>query len=209
MCGGATVWAPLFLHDVKPNETVGIVGIGGVGHLVIQFARAMGCTVIAFSQTESKKRQSLELGAHMFVATKGKTAEELLDTLQQKGPDNSGRDFRVRTDFRVHHLIVTTSEMPDWDVFFPLIRNGATIFPITGTDFEKKLEIPHLQFLLRGIKIISALPDRQSYSDMLNFAASHGIRPIIEVAPMSVEGVTKSIQRLKNGLVRYRGVLRC
>ncbi|CRG89049.1 hypothetical protein PISL3812_06084 [Talaromyces islandicus] len=202
MCGGATVWAPLFLHDVKPNEIVGIVGIGGVGHLAIQFARAIGCTVIAFSQTESKEQQSLELGASKFLATKGKGVKELLNDLQQKGPDNkTGRDFRL------HHLIVTTSEMPDWNVFFPLIRNGATIFPMTGTDFEKKLEIPHMQFLLRGIKVISALPDRQSYPDMLDFAASHGIHPIVEVAPMSVEGVTKSIQRLKDGLVRYRVVL--
>jgi D-arabinose 1-dehydrogenase-like Zn-dependent alcohol dehydrogenase len=58
LCGGVTVWSALSLHGVKANDTLGIVGIGGLGHLAIRFVKAMGCEVVVFSSTDSKKEQA-------------------------------------------------------------------------------------------------------------------------------------------------------
>jgi D-arabinose 1-dehydrogenase-like Zn-dependent alcohol dehydrogenase len=71
MCGGATVFNALSMYDVKPTERVGIIGIGGLGHLAIQFAAKMGCEVTVFSGTNNKKDEAITLGASNFVATKG------------------------------------------------------------------------------------------------------------------------------------------
>ena len=71
MCGGATVFNVLQLYGVRSTDRVGIVGVGGLGHLAIQFAAAMGCEVVTFSGTDSKKEESIKLGAKEFYATKG------------------------------------------------------------------------------------------------------------------------------------------
>jgi D-arabinose 1-dehydrogenase-like Zn-dependent alcohol dehydrogenase len=92
-CAGQTVFIPI-LKYVKPGQRVGVVGIGGLGHLAIQFARKWGCEVVAFSSTDKKREEALSLGASEFVATK------LVEDFKLKG----GLD----------HLFVTTSQHPDW-----------------------------------------------------------------------------------------------
>jgi D-arabinose 1-dehydrogenase-like Zn-dependent alcohol dehydrogenase len=95
MCAGMTVFTPLIRYAVKPTDRVGVVGIGALGHLAIQFASKMGSDVVAFSGTESKKEEALALGARSFVATKGQ------DELKLDGK-------------LINHLLVTTSAFPDW-----------------------------------------------------------------------------------------------
>lgn len=73
MCGGATVFAVLSMYKIKSTSRVGVMGVGGLGHLAIQFASKMGCEVVVFSGTESKKEEAMRLGASQFVAMKGKT----------------------------------------------------------------------------------------------------------------------------------------
>lgn len=68
MCGGATVFTPLWEHT-KPTDHVGILGIGGLGHLAIQFAAKMGCEVTVFSSTDSKKEEAMQLGASRFISS--------------------------------------------------------------------------------------------------------------------------------------------
>ncbi|KAJ5751297.1 hypothetical protein N7533_008325 [Penicillium manginii] len=108
MCGGITVCAALTLHGVvKPNDTVGIIGIGGLGHLAIQFAKAMGCEVVVFSTTESKREQAIQLGASHFVVTKGK--------------------FELSVPRKINHLLITASQQPDWKQFMPIMAKGGSI----------------------------------------------------------------------------------
>jgi len=95
MCAGMTVFTPLARYGAKPTDRVGVVGIGALGHLAIQFASKMGCEVIAFSSTKSKEADARALGATHFIATKDKT--EL--TLPGKG---------------IKHLMVTTSRLPEF-----------------------------------------------------------------------------------------------
>ncbi len=63
-CGGITVFNPLVQFDIKPTEKVGVIGIGGLGHMALQFLNAWGCEVTAFTSSEKKKTEALELGAH-------------------------------------------------------------------------------------------------------------------------------------------------
>jgi D-arabinose 1-dehydrogenase-like Zn-dependent alcohol dehydrogenase len=71
MCGGATVWSPLYESGARPGDRVGVIGVGGLGHLAIQFASKMGMDVVVFSGTESKKQKAIEFGASEFHVTNG------------------------------------------------------------------------------------------------------------------------------------------
>ena len=97
MCAGQTVWLPFAKTEIRPWHTVGIVGMGGLGHLAIQFAAKMGCEVVVFSGTDSKRKEALALGASSFY-----TAADL-------------KSEGMRKHF-VNHLLVTTSELPDWSM---------------------------------------------------------------------------------------------
>ena len=101
LCGGATVWGALVSSGGRPvlaGDRVGVVGIGGLGHLAIQFANKLGATVVAFSSTDSKREEALAFGASEFYATKGVTSfgEELVK--------------------KIDHLLITTSELPDFEL---------------------------------------------------------------------------------------------
>jgi D-arabinose 1-dehydrogenase-like Zn-dependent alcohol dehydrogenase len=107
MCGGATVFNALNAHEVKAYHRVGIVGIGGLGHLAIQFAAKMGCEVVVFSTTASKKAEALRFGAREFYAT------EELDAKPSIRP--------------IDHLLVTTNTLPSWDTYVYLAEAASTI----------------------------------------------------------------------------------
>src|SRR4051812_8515876 len=94
MCAGVTVWTPLARHGVKPTDVVGVVGIGGLGHLAIQFAAKMGCEVVVLSSTESKRDEALKLGATEFHTLKADTA---VDGIK-----------------KVNHLLICGSAQPDY-----------------------------------------------------------------------------------------------
>jgi D-arabinose 1-dehydrogenase-like Zn-dependent alcohol dehydrogenase len=188
MCAGITVFAPLACFGVKSTDVVGVVGIGGLGHLAIQFASKMGCEVVALSGTEEKREEASKLGAHHFVATKG--VKELA------------------VPRKINHLLVTTSKMPDWGQYDSILAPMASIYPLTITDFDTKLEIPFMPFLLLGRKFIgSTVPPKIVYEQMLHFAALHGVKPIIEKFPLTRDGVVNSLKKLDEGKMRYRGVL--
>ncbi|MEY4765113.1 MAG: hypothetical protein RI907_1786, partial [Pseudomonadota bacterium] len=69
LCGGITVFSPFLIHDIKPTARVGVVGIGGLGHLALKFARAWGCEVTAFTSSDSKRDEAMALGAHRVVSS--------------------------------------------------------------------------------------------------------------------------------------------
>jgi D-arabinose 1-dehydrogenase-like Zn-dependent alcohol dehydrogenase len=186
MCGGATVFNALRSFGTKSTDRVGIVGVGGLGHLAIQFASKMGCDVVVFSGTDSKKEEAFKLGASEFIATKG------LKELKISKP--------------VDHLFVTTSFKPDWNLYLSLVAPGGTIYPLTIAYGD--LTVPYLPIIRAELSIQGALvAARQVHREMLEFAAQHKIYPIIEEFPMTVEGITESMKRLEEGKMRYRGVI--
>jgi D-arabinose 1-dehydrogenase-like Zn-dependent alcohol dehydrogenase len=187
MCGGATVFSALQMHGVKSIDRVGVVGVGGLGHLAIQYARAFGCDVAVFSGTDSKKDEAIGLGATEFYAMKGKKAG----------------DVDVKP---IDHLLVTASQAPDWSIYAPMMAPGGTIHTLT-VDFGN-VDIPYMTLNLSGLRVQGSLvADRQTHREMLEFSARHGIRPMIEVFPMDVNGIEKAFKTLNDGNMKYRGVL--
>jgi D-arabinose 1-dehydrogenase-like Zn-dependent alcohol dehydrogenase len=77
MCAGAMVFNAMYLYNVRPTDRVGIVGVGGLGHIAIQFAAKMGCEVIVFSGSKSKREEVKCLGAREFYATRGANKLEI------------------------------------------------------------------------------------------------------------------------------------
>ncbi|TVY81785.1 alcohol dehydrogenase [Lachnellula suecica] len=186
MCGGATVFNVLRSFGAKPTDRIGIIGVGGLGHLAIQFAAKMGSEVVVFSTTDSKKEEAAKLGATEFVATKG------VSELQVSG--------------KIDHLLVTTSQQPDWKQFLPIMAPGGAIYPLTVSNDD--LSIPYMPIIVGELKIQGSLvAARQVHRDMLAFAAHHQIKPIIEQFPMTCEGIEESMQKLDDGKMRYRAVL--
>jgi D-arabinose 1-dehydrogenase-like Zn-dependent alcohol dehydrogenase len=187
MCGGATVFNALHTYGIKPTDRVGVVGVGGLGHLAIQFAAKMGCDVVVFSGSDSKKDEALKLGATEFVSMKGKTELDI------------GR--------KLNALLVTTSFNPDWKIMLPVMAPTSIIFPLTVTD--SNFEIPQMGLIAGGITVQgSVVAARAVHRHMLEFAALHGIKPILMEFPMTEEGIEEAMSTLRDGNMRYRGVLK-
>ncbi|KAK8091456.1 GroES-like protein [Apiospora hydei] len=183
-CGGATTFTAL--QGIKSTDTVGIMGVGGLGHLAIQFAARMGCRVVVFSGSEAKKAQALALGADEFVATKGATS------LSVSRP--------------VNRLLVTTSAQPQWDLILPVMAPRSAIYPLSVS--SGNFEIPYMPLIEHGINVQGSLvAPRHLHREMLDFAARHRIEPIVEKFPMNEEGIKTALDKLEKGDVHYRAVL--
>jgi D-arabinose 1-dehydrogenase-like Zn-dependent alcohol dehydrogenase len=186
MCGGSTVFNALHVAQVRPTARVGIVGVGGLGHMAIQFAAKMGCQVVVFSGTENKKEEALKLGATEFYATKG------VKELKISAP--------------IDNLLVTTSSQPDWQLYLNVMAPNGVISPLSVD--ANDLKIPYMPLLANGLRVQGGIvSSRQVHRDMLAFAAFHDIKPIKMTFPLTLDGVKQSLQTLEEGKMRYRGVL--
>lgn len=185
MCGGITVFSPLLEFDIKPIHRVGVIGIGGLGHLALQFLHAWGCEITAFSHNDEKKADALKFGAHHFV---------------------NSSDCNVLSKYvNTFDFILSTVYVPlDWNAFITTLRpKGKLIF--VGV----VLEPANLGIFPIGMgeKIISGsnTGSPHTMATMLNFAARHNISPKTETFKMTQ--VNEAIVKLKQGKVRYRAVL--
>lgn len=186
MCGGSTVFNALNVAQVRATARVGILGLGGLGHLAIQFAAKMGCQVVVFSGTDSKKEEAFKLGAKEFYATKG------------------AKDLKLQQP--LDNLIVTTSSQPDWELYLKVMAPNGVISPLSVD--KNDLKIPYMPLLLNGLRIQGGIVSaRQVHREMLEFAAIHNIKPVKMTFPLTLEGVKESLKTLQEGKMRYRGVL--
>lgn len=184
-CGGITVFNPFVINGIRPTDRIGVVGIGGLGHLALQFARAWGCEVTAFSSSADKESEALELGAHQFVASRDpKAIEAIANTF----------DF----------ILVTINVPLDWEPFLSALRAKGRLHFVGA---QPELLAPFFP-LLAGQKSISASPlgSPATMAKMLEFCARHKIAPVVEEMPMSQ--INKAFERLEQGRPRYRIVLK-
>lgn len=162
------------------------MGVGGLGHLAIQFAAKMGCRVVVLSSTDKKKDEALKLGAHEFITTKD--AKELKVTKA------------------INRLLVTTAAQPNWELILLIMAPRSTIYPLTVS--FSNLEIPYMPFLVAGINIRgNPVANRSAHKQMLEFAAFHQIKPIVQTFPMTESGIAEAMDKLDKGQVYYRVVL--
>lgn len=185
LCGGTTVFAPFHAFDISPIERVGIVGIGGLGHLGLQFAKAWGCEVTAFTSTDAKADEARGFGAHNVVNSRDRDAlKALAGTLD---------------------LVMVTVNVPlDWPAIVGMLAPhgrmhmvGAVLKPIPVMAMD----------LIMGQRSISGSPTAGPavMAKMLEFSARHGISPMTEHFPM--DQVNDALEHLKEGKARYRIVL--
>lgn len=186
LCGGITVYSPLRHYDVKASSKVGVIGIGGLGHLALQFANAFGCEVTAFSSSPSKEAEARKMGAHHFVNSRDQEA------LSKKA---SSLDF-----------ILSTIHAPlDWNLYLSLLRPDGKLCFVGVPD--QPISIPVFP-LIGGRKSICGSPigSRTMISEMLDFAARHQIQAQTEIASMAE--VNAAVERVRKNQARYRMVLK-
>lgn len=185
MCGGITVFSPLLIHRVTPTARVGVVGIGGLGHLALQFLRAWGCEVTAFTSNESKRAEAQALGAHRVVASNDRRAL---------------RAIRGSLDL----IISTVNVTLDWSGLLATLAPKGRLH-IVGAVLEPMMI--NAMDLIGGQKGVSGSPigSPTALATMLDFAARHQILPQVEHFPMSQ--VNAALDHLRAGKARYRVVL--
>lgn len=198
MCAGASVYEALDAAGTKPSDHVGVVGVGGLGHLAVLFAKAMGCAVTVFSGSEGKMDDAFALGADVFrFASDPDRFHEICRQLPARS---------VVSDLGIDTLLVCANGVPPLEPLLPLLARRATIVPMTIQ--TAPLVVPFMPFMLPGHRIVASTEaSRQNHIAMLQFASRHDIKPWVEVFPMTGEGLKEAFRKLEKGEMRFRGVL--
>jgi len=184
-CGGITVFNPIHQFGVNPTHRVGVVGIGGLGHMALRFLAAWGCHVTAFTSNPDKADQARALGAHAIADSRDPDAMQKLA---------GSMDF-----------ILNTTNVPlDWEAYLACLgprgrlhHVGAVLEPMGFGSFP----------LIMGMKSVSGSPlgSPETTRKMLDFCARHSIAPVTEHFPMSK--VNDALEHLRHGKPRFRIVL--
>ncbi|KAJ2370785.1 hypothetical protein IW150_004872 [Coemansia sp. RSA 2607] len=186
MCAGVTVFAPMLRKGVKKGDRVGVIGIGGLGHLAIQFAHGLGAEVTAYSHSPDKREQCMKLGATHFVNTSNKDEVEAnrhkLDYLfiTSNSKSNQYNEFISWMDFEGQIVLLA---VPEGHMKFSPSEFIFSEVSITGS-------------LIGGVNVLKKT---------LEFASEHNVRPIIEKYP--IDQVNEALQHMDAGKARYRIVL--
>lgn len=185
LCGGIAMFNPMVQACLSPTDSVGVIGIGGLGHMGLKFAAAWGCQVTAFT-SDSKRQEALDMGAH--------------DTINSRDPE------AIKAAAGRFDLVLSTVNVPlDWNAVLSTLKpRGRLMMPGAVTEPLGLNLLPNMMFrqLSVGSSPVGApVVIRQ----MLNFAARHKILPVNEHFPMSK--VNDAFGHLRSGKARYRIVL--
>lgn len=183
-CGGITVFNPLVQFDISPTASVGVIGIGGLGHMALQFTRAWGCHVTAFT-SPGKEQEAKEMGAH--------------DTLNSRDPE-AVKSAVGRFDL----LLSTINVKQDWDTYVNTLKPRGRLHMLGAVLEPMGLAVMPLIMAQRSFSG-SPVGSPATIRTMLDFAVRHGVEPVTEHFPMS--RVNEAMDHLRAGKARYRIVL--
>ncbi|MEB3191428.1 MAG: NAD(P)-dependent alcohol dehydrogenase [Snowella sp.] len=185
-CGGITVFNPILQCGVKPTEKVGVVGIGGLGHMAIHFLKAWGCEVTAFSHSPEKEAEAKAMGATHFV-------------------NSCDPDALAAVANSLDFILSTVTADLDWSSYILALRPKGRLH-IVGVS-PNPLSIPIFPLVL-GQKSVSASPlgSPTTTQSMLEFSLRHDLEPIVEVYPL--EQINEAFEKLRHGKPKYRLVLK-
>jgi len=186
LCGGITVFNPIILAGVKPTDTVGVIGIGGLGHMALKFLKHWGCEVVAFSSNPDKKDQILAMGATKVINSKDpQELESIVGSL--------------------NFILNTTNVSLDWNSYLTTLAPKGTLHTV-GAVLEP-MAIPAFS-LIGGEKTVGGSPlgSPALTKTMLDFCVRHQIYPTTEEFPM--ENVNQAMEHLEAGKARFRIVLK-
>ncbi len=186
LCGGITVYRPIIQHQLDASKKVGVIGIGGLGHMALDFLNAWGCEVTAFSSSPEKYEEIRAMGAHHIIDSKDQTA--------LAAAANS-----------LDLIISTVNVALDWNNYLTILKPegklhyvGAVLSPLDIQAFS----------LIAGAKSVAGSPtgSASELRQMIQFAARVGVEPITETYPMSK--INEAIAHMRAGKARYRIVLK-
>jgi len=184
-CGGITVFNPIVQFGVRPTDRVGVIGIGGLGHLALQFLAKWGCEVTAFTSTDAKADEAREMGAHHVVNSR--------DAAQLEAVAGS-------FDF----ILSTVNVDLEWNSFLVALGPRGRLHSVGAV--PSPIPVPAFS-VIPGQKSVSGSPlgSPATTAMMLEFCARHGIEAVTEHFPMSE--VNEALDHLRAGQARYRIVL--
>ncbi|KAF9104535.1 hypothetical protein BGX29_001709 [Mortierella sp. GBA35] len=188
LCAGITTYAPLKKYGAGPGKKVGVLGVGGLGHLGIQWAAAMNADeVVAISTSDSKREEAKKLGATKFVNSKNE---------EERKSINRSLDI---------FLLTSNDRNTDWAELIEYVANKG-ILVLLALPEVPTIAVPPVSVVFREISIVGSMIAGLSLTqEMLEFAAKHGVRPWIEKMPMS--DANAAMMHLLEGSPRYRIVL--
>ncbi|MFN2333678.1 MAG: NAD(P)-dependent alcohol dehydrogenase [Wenzhouxiangellaceae bacterium] len=186
LCAGITTWSPLQYFGVGPGHRVGVVGMGGLGHMAVKFARALGAEVTLFTRSEAKRAEAEKQGAHHVVIS--------TDEAQMRAAANT-------FDF----ILDTVPVQHDLNPYIAALQhNGTHILVGLLEPIEPPLDAGAIVFRRRMLagSLIGGLPETQ---EMLDFCAEHGI--VCEIEMLDIGNINQAYERMRNSDVRYRFVI--
>ncbi|SCU97730.1 LANO_0E16798g1_1 [Lachancea nothofagi CBS 11611] len=190
LCGGITGFRPLMTAGVKEGTRVGIVGVGGIGHMSIQFAKALGAEVTAISRSDRKYEDAKKLGADHYIAT---AKEGSLDKHEES----------------LDVIVMTTSSFSQNDIekTLSLLMAGGRLIFITAPPADEKLILTPFTMLLNQYHVGgSCIGSPKDIEYMLKLASEKDIKPWVQRVNISEENVSDVWQKMVDGDVRYRYV---
>ncbi|QDT65580.1 NADPH-dependent aldehyde reductase Ahr [Calycomorphotria hydatis] len=184
-CGGITVFNPIIQNNITAAHRVGVVGIGGLGHMALAFLSAWGCEVTAFSTSPGKEEEARSLGAHHFAATRDESTFE-----------------RLAGSFDM--ILVTVNVDLPWDAYIGMLKPKGTLHLVGASHMINATVFP----LIAGQKSISASPTGSPFTirTMLDIASRKNVAPVTET--FAFKEVNDAMEHLRSGKPRYRVVLK-
>lgn len=184
-CGGITVFNPIVQCGVKPTDRVAVLGIGGLGHMALQFLAKWGCEVTAFTSSDSKSEEARELGAHHVVNSRDASALE-----------------RVAGSFDL--ILSTVNADLDWEHYLEALAPKGRFHSVGA--IPSPIPVPAFG-LITGQKSVSGSPlgSPETTRQMLDFCARHDIEAVTEHYLMSE--INDALEHLAAGKARYRIIL--
>jgi len=185
LCAGITTYSPLRHWKIKPGSKVGVLGLGGLGHMAVKLANALGAEVTVLSHSEKKKDDAFRLGAKNFVNT-------------------STNDFQEKYANYFDLIINTASANIDLNTYLTLLKLDAALVEVGAPEHPTTIYFFPLIFRRRHLagSLIGGIPETQ---EMLDFCGKHNLASDIE--KISIDKVNEAYDRLVKGDVRYRFVI--
>jgi alcohol dehydrogenase (NADP+) len=185
LCAGITTYSPLRHFGVKAGDAVAVVGLGGLGHMAVKFAVAMGARVTVLSTSESKRDDALKLGAHDFAATRD---------------GNAFKTLAKTFDF----IVDSVSAPHDYNAYLSLLKVDGTMILLGVPDQPAPVAAGALIMQRRRLtgSLIGGIRETQ---EMLDFCAEHGI--VSDIERIGIADINTAYERMLKGDVRYRFVI--
>lgn len=184
-CAGITVFNPFAQYNIKPTDRVAVLGIGGLGHLALQVAKAWGCHVTAMTSSDDKTEEAMALGAHAVINSRSPEALAA-----------AARSFDV--------ILSTVDVALDWNVIIGTLKPKGRLHFLGVQDVPAQLHLMPLMFAQLSLSS-TLVGSPKTIADMLEFCARHNIKPVTEHFPF--EKINDAFDHLISGKARYRIVL--